>query len=139
VVAVGVSLAAAVGWVLVSHILARPHLPDSAETGVPLSLRQRADCMYEVLRVIPGVSHPELRYETTDGWNHTVLSYLAPWNDGVEKVNFEAQKPMAGHSGYSFLQSFAGPPPPGFDMGLMIAVMNNWKARCKADVDFAVN
>ena len=137
--AVGASLAIAAAWVLVSHILAHPRPRDTAEAEAPIYLRKRADCMYRVLKVIPGVSDPELRYENTDGWNHPVLSYIAPWNDGADRLDFEAQKPMAGRNGYAFLLSFAGPPPPGLDTALMVAVINNLKARCQVDVDLAIN
>lgn len=139
VVAIGVSVAAAAAWVLVSQNLAPPHRPDSVKTEVPLSLRQHADCMYQALKVIPGVNHPVLRYENGDGWNHPVLGYLAPWRGGVYQMTFEAKKPMAGHDGYWFLHSFAGPPPPGLDSALIVSVMKNWKARCQADVDFEIN
>lgn len=138
-VAIAISIAAAAAWAFVSQILAPPDRPDPAKAEAPFSLKQRADCMYQALKVIPGVSNPVLRYENGDGWNHPVLGYLAPWRDGVYQIKFEAKRPIAGHAGYWFLQSFAGPPPPGLDDALMASVMKHWKARCQADVDFEIN
>jgi hypothetical protein len=139
VVAIGVSVAAAAAWSLVSRILAPPHQLDSTKAEVPLYLQQSADCMYQALKAIPGVNQPMLRYEYGDGWNHPVLGYLAAWRDGVYQITFAAQRPMTGHDKYWFLNSFPGPPPPGLDMALMESVMNNWRTRCKADVGFEIN
>lgn len=117
------------------------HFGETARHGneVPLSLRQRADCMYQALKVIPGVNHPVLRYENGEGWNHPVLGFFAPWRDGVYQMTFEAKKPGSGHDGYWFLHSFAGPPPPGLDSALIVSVTKAWKARCQADVGFEIN
>lgn len=139
VVAIGVCVAAAAAWTFVSHILAPLDRADSAKAAIPVSLKQRADCMYRALKAIPGANHPVLQYENGDGWNHPVLGYLAPWRGGVYQMRFEAKKPIAAHNGYWFLQSFAGPPPPGLDDALIASVMKNWKARCQADVDFEIN
>jgi len=139
VVTIGVSIAAAAAWSLVSRILTLTHQLDSAKAEVSLNLRQSADCMYQVLKAIPGVNQPTLRYENADGWNHPVLAYLAAWRDGVYQITFEARRPMSGHDNYWFLNSFSGPPPPGLDMALMESVTNNWKARCKADVGYEIN
>jgi hypothetical protein len=112
---------------------------DSAKAGVPLALRQRADCMYHALEAIPGANHAVLRYENGDGWNHPVVGYLVAWRDGVYQMTFEAEKPRRGHDGYWFLHSFAGPPPPGLDSALIASVMKNWKSRCQVDVEFEIN
>lgn len=138
-VVIGLSVVAAAAWVVVSQFPAPPQLPASEKAKVPVYLRRRADCMYQALKAIPGVKQPLLRYENKNGWNHPVLSYLATWRDGVYQMAFQAQKPMAGHDGVLFLQSFAGPPPPGLDIALMGAVMKSWKDRCQADVDFEIN
>lgn len=117
------------------------HFGETTRHGneVPLSLRQRANCMYQALKVIPGVNHPVLRYENGEGWNHPVLGFLAPWRDGVYQMTFQAKKPGTGHDGYWFLHSFAGPPPPGLDSALIVSVTKAWKARCQADVGFEIN
>lgn len=139
VVAIGVSVMGAAAWLLFSQVLPPPHLPDSAKAEIPLSLRQRADCMYQALKGIRGVDQPVLRYENRGGWNHPVLGYLAAWRDGMYQMTFEAQKPVAGHGTVWFLHSFSGPPPPGLDTALIESVMKNWKARCQAAVDFEIN
>jgi len=126
VVTIGASIAATAAWSLVSRIFTLPHQLDSAKAEVPLYLRQNADCMYQVLKAIPGVDQPTLRYENADGWNHPVLGYLATWRDGVYPITFEARRPMSGHDNYWFVSSFPGPPPPGLDMALMESVTNNW-------------
>jgi hypothetical protein len=139
VFAVGVLVAAAATWLLVSRLMARHHQPDSAKTEVPLSLRHSAECMYRALKAIPGVNQPVLRYENGDGWNHPELGYLASWRDGMYRMKFEAQRPMAGHNRYWFLNSFAGPPPPGLDDALMMSVMKTWKAKCNVEADYEIN
>jgi hypothetical protein len=139
VVTIGVSVVAAAAWSLVSRTLQLPDQLDSANAEVPLHLRQSADCMYRALKTIPGVNQPTLRYENKDGWNHPLLGYVAEWRDGVYHITFEARRPMSGHHSYWFVNSFPASLPPGLDMALVESVMDNWKARCKADVGYEIN
>jgi len=111
----------------------------SAKGEVPLSLRQRADCMYQALKALPGVNQPVLRYKNGDGWNHPVLGYLSAWSDGMYQITFEAKRPMAGHDRYWFLAAFSGPLPPGLHIALLKSVMKNWKAKCNAEVEYEIN
>ncbi|HEV2270572.1 MAG TPA: hypothetical protein VGR92_14040 [Steroidobacteraceae bacterium] len=138
-VVVGVSVAAATAWPLVSRILTHPHQPDSAKAAVALSLKQLANCMYQALRLVPGVNQPVLRYKNADGWNHPVLGYLSPWWNGVYQITFEAKRPMAGHDRYWFLAEISGPVPLGVDSARMESVIKNWKTKCNADVEYEIN
>ena len=69
-------------------------LPARAQTGgVPAPLKQSADCMYEVLKTMPGVSEPKLGYVTSEGWIHPFLEYRAEeTNSWVQPTRFEAKK-----------------------------------------------
>jgi hypothetical protein len=45
--------------------------------AVAIPLKQSAECMYEALKTIPGVSEPKIGYVTREGWTHPFLEYRA--------------------------------------------------------------
>jgi hypothetical protein len=115
-------------------------LPARAQTSdVPLALKQSANCMYEVLKTMPGVSEPKLGYVTSKGWTHPFLEYRAEeatrW---VQPTRFESTRDD--HDHYSFLAILPGLIDPRIghlDLHVTKAVMEKWKTQCHVDVNAA--
>jgi hypothetical protein len=99
-----------------------------AETsGVPLPLKRPAECMFKVLKTVPGVSEPRLDNATGDGWTHPFLEYrAAEGSQWVEPTRFDAQKNAAG--GFSFVGILPGVGP--LDTHVTNVVVEQWKTQC---------
>jgi hypothetical protein len=118
----------------------------NSNTEVPVALKEQAECMYHVLTKLPAVNKPNISYVISEQfigqgrWNHPVVEYLATQRDGAYPRRFEAFKPIPGnYKGYWFRTWFAGSVPPGFDMHLMESIIETWKAKCHADVEWEVD
>ena len=112
----------------------------TAQTEVPTALRQRADCMYDLLKSTPSVNEPKLTYVTREGWTHPVLSYRARYSQGRSyPMRFEAQKVRIDHHGVWFLTTFDGPIPPDLDVTSLNSIMKTWKARCDVGAEVDIN
>ena len=113
-------------------------VPTSAEIGrVPESLKKNADCMFEVLKAMPGVREPSIGYVTRQGWTHPYLEYRATEaNSWVQPTRFEAQR--GDHGNYTFLAILPGVLPhgaSGLDNHVTFALMGKWKATCGVTVN----
>jgi hypothetical protein len=101
------------------------------------AIKQTAECMYQVLKTVPGVSEPKLGYITSGDWNLPFLEYHSaeanswgqamyfdaiPTNDG--KVSFEAV--TSGRVLHGFSDA---------DIHVTRAVMQAWKLQCKVDAN----
>jgi hypothetical protein len=101
--------------------------------------------MYRVLAKLPGVNKPNMGYLTSEqligqgSWEHPFVEYLAAQMNAAYPRRFEAWKPVPGHKGYWFRTWFAGPVPPGFDMPQMESIIETWKAKCHADVEWEID
>jgi hypothetical protein len=108
-----------------------PKAPD-----VPMLLKQQAQCMYQTLKTMPGVSEPTLGYVTREGWTHPFLEYRAEEaNSWVQPTHFEAKR--ADHDRYYFLALVPGIVDPRvgyFDIHVTDAVVEKWKALCNVEV-----
>jgi hypothetical protein len=104
--------------------------------GVPMPLKQRAECMYEVLKTMPGVSEPKLGYVTREGWSHPFLEYRADeTNSWVQPTHFEAKR--GDYDRYWFLALVPGIIDPRigyFDIHVTNAVVEKWKTQCHVEV-----
>ena len=111
-------------------------MPSRAQTSdVPVPLKQTADCMYEVLKTMPGVTEPKLGYVTSNGWTHPFLEYRADeathW---VQPTRFEGRK--GDHDQYSFVGILPGVIDPRIghlDLHVTEAVTAKWNAQCHAN------
>jgi hypothetical protein len=127
------SVAAALAASLASTFVG---LPACAQTGdVPVPLTQTADCMYEVLKIMPGVTEPKLGYVTSNGWTHPFLEYRADeathW---AQPTRFEARRDDKGQ--YSFLGLLPGQIDPRIghlDLHVTEAVTAKWNTQCHAN------
>jgi hypothetical protein len=131
VVAVAFAIACAIA-VVIYNPLAPP-------ADIPVAVMQRAQCMYDVLKTIPGINEPKLGYVTNAEWNHPFVEYLAAEGGRVSQIRFEAEKPRPDHLGYWFLTSFVGGIPSDLDLGLMEFIMHKWKTQCHTDADWEIN
>jgi hypothetical protein len=91
--------------------------------------------MLNVLKSMPGVSEPTLRYVTSDGYTYPVLEYRADekarW---VQPTRFVALKPY--HGKYQFQAMLPGAIDPDIghpDAPVTGAIIERWKERCRAD------
>jgi hypothetical protein len=138
------SLLVAALIVLVVPVGATAPASDS-DTEVPAALKEQAECMYHVLTKLPGVTKPNMGYVTSEQligqghWKHPFVEYLAMQINSAYPRRFEAWKPDPGHKGYWFHTWFAGPVHPGFDMHLMESIIETWKAKCHADVEWEID
>jgi hypothetical protein len=110
--------------------------PARAQTSdLPVPLKQTADCMYEVLKAMPGVSDPKLGYVTSNGWTHPFLEYRADEaTQWVQPTRFEAQRNEKGQ--YSFLGILPGQIDPrlgALDLHVTNAVTTKWNTQCHAN------
>jgi hypothetical protein len=111
--------------------------PVHAQTpDVPAPLKQSADCMYEVLKAIPGVTEPKLRYVTRDGWTHPILEYRAAERNGwVQPTRFEAMRGDDGNYWFQGVLPGAISPDIGhIDIHVTEAVTQKWKTQCNVNV-----
>ena len=109
-----------------------PTSGDAQTNDVPRYLRERAECMYQALRTIPGVSEPKLGYVTSDGWTHPYLEYLAAEDSAsVRHPRFEAEKSDNGN--YRFLAVLSGLGGP--NIHISAAVMQKWKTQCSVEAN----
>jgi hypothetical protein len=104
-------------------------------SDAPIPLKQTADCMYEVLKTIPGVTEPKLGYVTSNGWTHPFLEYRADeathW---VQPTRFEARR--GDHDQYSFLGILPGQIDPHIghlDLHVTEVVTAKWNTQCHAN------
>ena len=100
-----------------------------AGSGVPARLKIATDCMFSVLKAVPGVSEVAQGVETNEGWPHTFLEYRATeGSSSLQPIRFHAQKSDRG--GYWFLAVRSG-----FDVDLHVTdvVMKKWKSECSVD------
>jgi hypothetical protein len=110
-------------------------LPAHAQTtDVPVPLKQSVDCMFEVLKTVPGVSEPKLGYVTSEGWAHPFLEYRSAEGNDVHRMRFEAQK----GDKYWFLAMMSGRIDPrigDIDIHVTHAVMQKWKTQCNVEAN----
>jgi hypothetical protein len=101
------------------------------EPAVPLPLRLATDCMFAVLKTVPGVSEPSMGISTSDGWTHTFLEYRATEHSSeTQPIRFSARKSDRG--GYWFMAVRSGF---GVDLHVTEVVMKEWKAQCGVDTN----
>ena len=99
---------------------------------VPVPLKHSAECMYDVLKSMPGIREPRLGYVTREGWTHPFLEYRAEeTNSWVQPTHFEAKRNDLGL--YSFMALVPGMIDPRvghLDIHVTDAVVEKWKAQC---------
>ena len=136
------SLRASVGLVAAVLITLPPLILTAASahaetTEIPPSLKRDAECMYKVLKTVPGVTEPKLGYETSDGWTHPFLEYrAAEANSWGGPMRFHAKKPDNGK--FWFLAITPGrilPAVGHVDIHVTDAVVDKWKAQCRVDAN----
>lgn len=99
-------------------------------TDVPAPLEQTAECMIEVLKVMPEVSEPKLGVTTSEGWAHPFVEYRAAEAvSGATPIRFNAEKAERG--GYWFLAVKSGLGAPEFHV--TDTIIKKWKVQCRAD------
>jgi hypothetical protein len=95
-------------------------------------LKQGAECMYQVLKTMPGVSEPKLGYVTSEGWTHPYLEYEAAEDSpSVQHLRFEAKKTDNGKYWFLVMVSGVGAP----DIHVTEAVMQQWKTQCSVEAN----
>jgi hypothetical protein len=105
--------------------------PAHAQTdGVPLPLKRTTDCMFAVLKTMPGVSEPRMGIATNNGWTHSFLEYRAAERSSEEQpIRFDAKK--SDHDGYWFLAVRSGMGE--VDLHVTEVVIAKWKTQCGVD------
>ena len=100
--------------------------------AIPTPLKQSAECMYEVLKTMPGVSEPKIGYVTREGWTHLFLEYRAEeTNSWVQPTHFEAKRDDRGRYRFEALVPGIIDPRVGrFDIHVTDAVVEQWKTQC---------
>ena len=108
----------------------------AADAGeVPPALLQKAECMLQVLKTVPGVSNPKLKIEASKEWSYPILSYepdeKARW---IEPTSFYPDKPKdPAHGPYLFEAVVPGVLAEGeknIDIHVTLAVVDKWRIQC---------
>jgi hypothetical protein len=98
----------------------------------PPPLKQGAECMYQVLKTMPGVSEPKLGYVTSEGWTHPYLEYEAAEDSPpLQHPRFEAKKTDNGKYWFLIMASGFGAP----HIHVTEAVMQQWKTQCSVEAN----
>jgi hypothetical protein len=108
-------------------------IPAKAQVAdLPPGLKQIAECMFEALKTVPGISQPKLGYMSSEGWTHPFLEYRSEErNSWGRPMRFEAQKGDDGR--YWFLATTSGlilPDVGHVDIHVTEKVMQKWKSQC---------
>jgi len=100
--------------------------------AVPIPLKQPTECMYEVLKTMPGVREPKIGYVTREGWTHPFLEYRAEeTNSWVQPTHFEAKRDDKDRYWFEALVPGIIDPRVGhFDIHVTDAVVEHWKTQC---------
>lgn len=110
--------------------------PAPSLRGVPVVLRERAECMYKVLKSTPGVSEPRVGSVTREGSSLPFLEYrAAETNSWVQPTHFEATRLR--HDDYLFKGIVPGVIDPRvgyFDIHVTDEVVKRWETECQAVV-----
>jgi hypothetical protein len=104
--------------------------------AVPMQLKQRAECMYEVLKTMPGVSEPKIGYVTREGWTHPFLEYRAEeTNSWVQPTHFEAKRDDQDRYRFeAIVPGIVDPRIGHFDIHVTDAVVEHWETQCHVEV-----
>lgn len=123
---------------LALHFWSRSDIQASSGSGIsPEEMKRRAGCMFRVLSTISGIMDTTVGYVvTSDGWTHPFVQYKSESMDWYP-VRFDVRKSYNGR--YTFVTSFSGPIPPGFDEKHFAMVIQLWKSRCHESVDVEIN
>ncbi len=107
--------------------------PETPDVSAPL--KQHAECMYKVLKTMPGVSEPKIGYVTREGWTHPFLEYRAEeTNRWVQPTHFEARADNEKYWFEALVPGIIDPRVGHIDIHVTDAVVERWKTQCRVEV-----
>jgi hypothetical protein len=115
----------------------------ASRDDVPALLRKTAECMFAVLKTVPGAESPRMTISTSNGWAHPVLDYRPSEENRWEgPMGFGVQKPHDIDNGpYTFWGAVPGlmseddyKKGKKFDNHVTDEVVDRWQKQCGANV-----